>query len=93
LCTKTPPFFVVAVSVVDLYIYPWLSTYFFTLWKESLNSDGHQFHQYQQNKESLNSDDHQFHQYQQNEQSPLTSNYYIGTYKKTTTCDIGNPGP
>jgi hypothetical protein len=21
-----------------------------TLWKESLNSDGHQFHQYQQNK-------------------------------------------
>ena len=23
-----------------------------TLWKESLNSDGHQFHQYQQNKQS-----------------------------------------
>ena len=34
--------------------------------KESLNCDGHQFHQYQQNKESLNSDGHQFHQYQQN---------------------------
>jgi hypothetical protein len=34
--------------------------------KESLNSDGQQFHQYQQNKESLNSDGHQFHQYQQN---------------------------
>jgi hypothetical protein len=34
--------------------------------KESLNSDGHQFHQYQQNKESLNSGGHQFHQYQQN---------------------------
>ena len=50
-----------------------------TLLKESLNSDGQQFHQYQQNnnhlsseltehtiwKESLNSDDQQFHQYQQ----------------------------
>jgi hypothetical protein len=34
--------------------------------KESLNSDGQQFHQYQQNKESLNSDGQQFHQYQQN---------------------------
>ena len=34
--------------------------------KESLNSDGHQFYQYQQNKESLNSDGHQFYQYQQN---------------------------
>ena len=34
--------------------------------------DGHQFHQYQQNKQSpLNSDGHQFHQYQQNKQSPL----------------------
>ena len=52
--------------------------------KESLNSDGQQFHQYQQNKqsplakeslnsdkESLNSDGQQFHQYQQNKQSPL----------------------
>jgi hypothetical protein len=33
--------------------------------KESLNSDGQQFHQYQQNKERLNSDGQQFHQYQQ----------------------------
>ena len=36
--------------------------------KESLNSDGHQFYQYQQNKESLNSDGHQFYQYQQNKE-------------------------
>jgi hypothetical protein len=28
--------------------------------KESLNSDGQQFHQYQQNKESLNIDGQQF---------------------------------
>jgi hypothetical protein len=34
--------------------------------KESLNSDGQQFHHYQRNKESLNSDGQQFHQYQQN---------------------------
>ena len=34
--------------------------------KESLNSNGQQFHQYQQNKESLNSNGQQFHQYQQN---------------------------
>jgi hypothetical protein len=34
--------------------------------KESLNSDGQQFHQYQQNKRSLNSDGQQFYQYQQN---------------------------
>jgi hypothetical protein len=33
--------------------------------KESLNSDGQQFHQYQQNKESLNSEGQQFHQYEQ----------------------------
>ena len=59
----------------------------------TLRGVGKQFHQYQQNKESLNSDGHQFHQYQQNEQSPLTSNYYIGAYKNTTTCDIRNPGP
>ena len=35
--------------------------------KESLSSDGQQFHQYEQKKESLNSDGQQFHQYQQNE--------------------------
>ena len=41
--------------------------------KESLNRDGQQFHQYQQNEQSpLNSEGQQFHQYQQNEQSPLT---------------------
>ena len=42
--------------------------------KESLNSDGQQFHQYHQNKrkfkhqnkESFNSDGQQFHQYDQN---------------------------
>ena len=34
--------------------------------KESLNSDGQQFHQYQQNKRNLNSDGQQFLQYQQN---------------------------
>jgi hypothetical protein len=34
--------------------------------KESLNSDGQQYHQYQQTKESLNSDGQQIHQYQQN---------------------------
>ena len=26
--------------------------YYSSLWKESLNSDGHQFNQYQQNKQS-----------------------------------------
>jgi hypothetical protein len=37
-----------------------------------LNSDGQQFHQYQQNElqPPLNSDGHQFHQYQQNELQP-----------------------
>jgi hypothetical protein len=34
--------------------------------KESLSSDGQQFHQYQQNRESLNIDGRQLHQYQQN---------------------------
>ena len=34
--------------------------------KESLNSDGKKFNQYQQNRENLNSDGEQFHQYQQN---------------------------
>ena len=34
--------------------------------KESLNSDGQQLHEYQQNKRSLNSDGQQLHQYQQN---------------------------
>jgi hypothetical protein len=33
------------------------------------NSDGQQFHQYQQNKENLNSDGQQFHKYQQNKES------------------------
>ena len=34
--------------------------------KESLKSDGHQFHQYHQSKERLYSDGQQFHQYHQN---------------------------
>jgi hypothetical protein len=34
--------------------------------KQSLNSDGQQFHQYQQNKRNLTSDGQQFHEYQQN---------------------------
>jgi formamidopyrimidine-DNA glycosylase len=34
--------------------------------KESVNSAGQQFHQYQQNKESVSSAGQQFHQYQQN---------------------------
>ena len=34
--------------------------------KESLNSDGQQFHQYQQNKNSLINDSQQFLQYKQN---------------------------
>ena len=34
--------------------------------KESLNSDGQQFHQFIKTKESLNSDGQQFHQYHQN---------------------------
>ena len=38
--------------------------------KESLNSDGQQFYQYQQTNETVNSDGQPFHQYQQNEQSP-----------------------
>jgi hypothetical protein len=36
------------------------------LLKESLNSDGQQYHNINKTKESLNSDGHQFHQYQQN---------------------------
>ena len=34
--------------------------------KESLISDGQEFHQYQQNKRNLISDGQEFHQYQQN---------------------------
>ena len=34
--------------------------------KESLTSDGQQFHEYQQNKRNLTSDGQQFHEYQQN---------------------------
>ena len=40
--------------------------------KESVNSDGQQYHQYQQNKENGSSAGQQFHQYQQNKQSPFT---------------------
>ena len=34
--------------------------------KESLNSDGQQFHQYHQNKRKFKHDGQQFHQYHQN---------------------------
>jgi malic enzyme len=44
------------------------------LWRDSLNSNGQQFHQYQQNKQ-INSNGQQFHQYQQNEQLSLI--YYV----------------
>ena len=37
--------------------------------KESLNSNGLQFHQYQQKERNLNSDGQQFHQYEQIEKS------------------------
>ena len=37
--------------------------------QRNLNSDGQQFHQYQQNKENLNSDGQQFHKYQQKKES------------------------
>ena len=37
--------------------------------KESLNSDGRQFHQYQQNKRKFNNDSQQFLQYQQTKES------------------------
>jgi hypothetical protein len=39
-----------------------------------LNTDGQQFHQYQQKEQSpLKSDGQQFHQYQQNDEIPLNS--------------------
>ena len=50
--------------------------------KESLNSDGHQFYQYQQNKESLNSDGHQFHKNQQHKQLPLIFNNWTHCKQK-----------
>ena len=34
--------------------------------KDSINSDGQLFHQYQQKKDSIHSDGQLFHQYQQN---------------------------
>jgi hypothetical protein len=56
-----------------------------------LNLNGHQFHQYQQSEQSpLNSDGHQFHQYQQSEPLILIE---LVEHKKTTTYDVGNPGP
>jgi hypothetical protein len=54
-----------------------VSGYVFKLWKESVNSDGQQFRQYQQNELIvLNSSGQQFHQYQQNKQLPLTSTHW-----------------
>ena len=62
-------------------------------WKESLNSDGQQFHQCQLNEQSpANSDGQQFHQYQHNEKSPLILTE-LTEHNKTTTYDVGNPGP
>ena len=43
-------------------------------------------------KESLNSVGQQFYQYRQNEQSPLIITE-LTEHKKSTTYDIGNPGP
>jgi hypothetical protein len=43
-------------------------------------------------KKTFNSDSQQFYQYQQNEQSPLILNE-LAKHKKTTTYDLGNPGP
>ena len=42
-------------------------------------------------QESLNSDGQQFHQYKKREQSPLALTHW--TQNKTTTYDVGNPGP
>jgi hypothetical protein len=42
-------------------------------------------------KRSLNSDGHQFHQYQQI--GTISSHLNALNTKKTTTYDIGNPGP
>ena len=42
-------------------------------------------------KERLNSDSQQFHQYQQNEQPLILT--HGSRRKKTTTYDVGNPGP
>jgi hypothetical protein len=61
------------------------------LWKENLNSDGQQCHQYQQNKESLNSDGQQCHQYQQ--KRIITSHLKWLNTKQTMTYDVGYPGP
>ena len=52
------------------------------LWKESLNSEGHQVHQYQQNKESLNSDGQQVRQYQQNKESLNSDGQQVCQYQQ-----------
>ena len=59
--------------------------------KEILNSDGQQFHQYQQHEQSpLNSDGQQFHQDQQHEQSPLISYVYIYIVIINNSTNINN---
>jgi hypothetical protein len=49
--------------------------------KESWNSDGQQFYQYQQNKEKLNIDGQQFYQYQQNRESLKSSGLQFHQYQ------------
>jgi len=63
---------------------------YWTFWKESLNSDGHQLHQYQQSKQLYLIFNHSFKQWW-----PINSINIIktNTEKKPTTYDIGNPGP
>jgi hypothetical protein len=51
----------------------------------NVNSDGQQFHQYQQNQEHLISDGQQFRQYQQSEQSPHLNSL---SKRKTKDSDI-----
>ena len=54
---------------------------FYYIWKESLNSDGHQFNQHSLNKESLNNDGHQFNQYQLNKESVNSDGHQFNQYQ------------
>ena len=55
----------------------------FFLWKESLNSDGQQFHQYQQSEEFEDIKG----------AIRITSHLKAFNTNNTTTYDVGNPGP
>ena len=59
------------------------------LWKESLNSDGHQFYHYQQNKRKLK----QWWSSIPPLSTTWTSHLNSLHTKKTMTYDIGNPSP